>query len=284
MYVRLIQAYDAVESEERRRQMSAAASRLRLCVSGSAAMPVPVAKRWSEIANGKELLERYGATEIGMALSQPLAGRRVPGRVGHPLPGVQVKLVDGELRVKGPGVFGGYVGRPEATAACFDETGSSSPETLTEYDENLGYGIMGRTSVDIIKHGGYKLSALEIESAVLEHPGVGECAVCGVPDDVYGEIVGCVLAPGPGGSDGARFLRRRPRGGAARVPERQVGELQGPRRGRGRGRRAAQRDGEGEQAVAGRAFRREIDYFVSTRKVQITGKGYLLTLSRRGAR
>jgi malonyl-CoA/methylmalonyl-CoA synthetase len=202
MYVRLIQSYDAVESEERRRQMSAGASRLRLCVSGSAACPVPVAKRWSEIAGGKELLERYGATEIGMALSQPLAGRRVPGRVGHPLPGVQVKLVDGELRVKGPGVFGGYVGRPEATAACFDELGFFITGDATEYDENLGYRIMGRTSVDIIKHGGYKLSALEIESAVLEHPGVGECAVCGVPDDVYGEIVGCVLAPGPA-SDGA---------------------------------------------------------------------------------
>ena len=202
MYVRLIQSYDAVESEERRRQMSAGASRLRLCVSGSAACPVPVAKRWSEIAGGKELLERYGATEIGMALSQPLAGRRVPGRVGHPLPGVQVKLVDGELRVKGPGVFGGYVGRPEATAACFDELGFFITGDATEYDENLGYRIMGRTSVDIIKHGGYKLSALEIESAVLEHPGVGECAVCGVLDDVYGEIVGCVLAPGPA-SDGA---------------------------------------------------------------------------------
>ena len=202
MYVRLIQSYDAVESEERRRQMSAGASRLRLCVSGSAACPVPVAKRWSEIAGGKELLERYGATEIGMALSQPLAGRRVPGRVGHPLPGVQVKLVDGELRVKGPGVFGGYVGRPEATAACFDELGFFITGDATEYDENLGYRIMGRTSMDIIKHGGYKLSALEIESAVLEHPGVGECAVCGVPDDVYGEIVGCVLAPGPA-SDGA---------------------------------------------------------------------------------
>lgn len=203
MYVRLIQAYDAVESEERRREMSAAASKLRLCVSGSAAMPTPVAKRWSELTNGKELLERYGATEIGMALSQPLRGRRVPGRVGHPLPGVRVKLVDGELRVKGPGVFGGYVGRPEATAACFDEDGYFLTGDSVEYDENLGYGIMGRTSVDIIKHGGYKLSALEIESAVLEHPGVGECAVCGVPDDVYGEIVGCVLAPGPGGSDGA---------------------------------------------------------------------------------
>jgi len=202
MYVRLIQSYDAVESEERRRQMSAGASRLRLCVSGSAACPVPVAKRWSEIAGGKELLERYGATEIGMALSQPLAGRRVPGRVGHPLPGVQVKLVDGELRVKGPGVFGGYVGRPEATAACFDELGFFITGDATEYDENLGYRIMGRTSVDIIKHGGYKLSALEIESAVLEHPGVGECAVCGVLDDVYGEIVGCVLAPGPA-SDGS---------------------------------------------------------------------------------
>ncbi len=202
MYVRLIQSYDAVESEERRRRMSAGASRLRLCVSGSAACPVPVAERWSEIAGGKELLERYGATEIGMALSQPPAGRRVPGRVGHPLPGVRVKLVGGELRVKGPGVFGGYVGRPEATAACFDELGFFITGDATEYDENLGYRIMGRTSVDIIKHGGYKLSALEIESAVLEHPGVGECAVCGVPDDVYGEIVGCVLAPGPA-SDGA---------------------------------------------------------------------------------
>lgn len=201
MYVRLIQAYDAVESEERRREMSAAASKLRLCVSGSAAMPTPVAKRWSELTNGKELLERYGATEIGMALSQPLRGRRVPGRVGHPLPGVRVKLVDGELRVKGPGVFGGYVGRPEATAACFDEDGFFITGDTVEYDENLGYRIMGRTSVDIIKHGGYKLSALEIESAVLEHPGVGECAVCGVPDDVYGEIVGCVLALAPGGSD-----------------------------------------------------------------------------------
>ena len=100
-------------------------------------------------------------------------------------------------------MFGGYVGRPEATAACFDEDGYFLTGDSVEYDENLGYGIMGRTSVDIIKHGGYKLSALEIESAVLEHPGVGECAVCGVPDDVYGEIVGCVLAPGPGGSDGA---------------------------------------------------------------------------------
>ena len=207
MYVRLIQAYDAVTSEERRAEMSAAASRLRLCVSGSAAMPVPVAKRWSEIAGGEELLERYGATEIGMALSQPLRGRRVPGRVGHPLPGVEVKIVDGELRVKGPGVFGGYVGRPEATAACFDGDGFFITGDATEYeDENLGgYRIMGRTSVDIIKHGGHKLSALEIESAVLEHPGVGECAVCGLPDDVYGEIVGCVLAPAPASvnADGA---------------------------------------------------------------------------------
>ena len=197
----------------------------------------------------------------------PCAGDAYPGGSAIPYRACEVKLVDGELRVKGPGVFGGYVGRPEATAACFDELGFFITGDSTEYDENLGYRIMGRTSVDIIKHGGYKLSALEIESAVLEHPGVGECAVCGVPDDVYGEIVGCVLAPGPG-------FRRRPglaaarRGGAARVPERQDGELQGPRRGRGRGRRAAQRDGEGEQAVAGRALRRE-PRLVETRNIHI---------------
>ena len=79
MYVRLIQSYDAVESEERRWQMSAGASRLRLCVKGIAACPVPVAKRWSELTNGKELLERYGATETGMAPSQPWRGDAYPG-------------------------------------------------------------------------------------------------------------------------------------------------------------------------------------------------------------
>ena len=150
---------------------------------------------------GGDLLERYGMTEIGMALSNPLVGVRKPGWVGSPLPGVVVKVVDGELRVKGPVVFKEYVGRPDVTKECFDDDGFFKTGDSVHVDDTTdAYRILGRTSVDIIKHGGYKLSALEIESAVLEHPDVGECAVCGVPDEVYGETVGCVLAPKYGDS------------------------------------------------------------------------------------
>ena len=100
------------------------------------------------------------------------------------------------MRVKGPAVFKEYVGRPDVTKECFDDDGFFKTGDSVHVDDTTdAYRILGRTSVDIIKHGGYKLSALEIESAVLEHPDVGECAVCGVPDEVYGETVGCVLAP-----------------------------------------------------------------------------------------
>ncbi len=198
IYTRLIAAWERASAAERGR-MSAAARGLRLMVSGSAALPVSVLERWREIS-GHTLLERYGMTEIGMALSNPLHGRRVPGHVGTPLPGVTVRLVDeagrevapgtaGEIEVRGAGVFREYLGRPEATAAAFRDGWFRTGDVAVVEDGS--YRILGRQSVDIIKTGGYKVSALEIEELLREHPGVAECAVVGVPDPEWGERV-CV--------------------------------------------------------------------------------------------
>ena len=139
-------------------------------VSGSAALPVSTLERWREIT-GHVLLERYGMTELGMALSNSLT-RRVPGHVGEPLPGVEVRLVDdagtdvadgtpGELLVRGPNVFHEYWRRPDATAESFtDGWFRTGDVAVREVD---GYRMLGRLSVDIIKTGGEKVSALEVE-------------------------------------------------------------------------------------------------------------------------
>ena len=200
IYVKLIAAWDAA-SPERRARLSRACSGLRLMVSGSAALPVSTLHRWKEIS-GHTLLERYGMTEIGMALSNPLRGERVPGRVGRPLPGVEVQLVGddgkpvapetvGEIEVRGPGVFAEYWGKPEATRAAFRGGWFRTGDTAVV--ENGVYRILGRTSIDILKTGGHKVSALEIEEALREHPAVAECAVVGVPDAEWGERVAAAV-------------------------------------------------------------------------------------------
>ena len=114
MYHRLLEHYDALDTAGQR-EARRAAQRLRLTVSGSSACPPPIQERWKALS-GHYLLERYGMTEIGMALSNPLAGERRPGSVGRPLPGVQVRLggtgggggSSGELHVRGPAVFREY--------------------------------------------------------------------------------------------------------------------------------------------------------------------------------
>lgn len=200
MYVRLIAAWEQASAAEQR-AMSTAARRLRLMVSGSAALPVSTLERWREIS-GHTLLERYGMTEIGMALSNPLHGERRPGHVGSPLPGVEVRLVDeagrpvangtpGEIQVKGPGVFRKYWRRPEATAAAFQDGWFRSGDIAVI--EEGAYRILGRNSVDIIKSGGYKISALEVEEMLRAHPAIRECAVVGLPDDEWGERVAAAL-------------------------------------------------------------------------------------------
>jgi malonyl-CoA/methylmalonyl-CoA synthetase len=128
-------------------------------------------------------------TEIGMALSNPLRGERRPGFVGSPLPSTEVRIVDGELEVRGPGVFLEYWRRPEETGAAFHDGWFRTGDTAVVEDGS--YRLLGRTSVDILKTGGFKVSALEIEAALREHPAVRDCAVVGVPDPDWGERV-CV--------------------------------------------------------------------------------------------
>jgi malonyl-CoA/methylmalonyl-CoA synthetase len=201
IYVKLIQALEA-SSEEERAPIVAGFGKMRLMVSGSAALPASIHTTWTALT-GQRLLERYGMTEIGMALSNPYDGGRLPGTVGQPLPGVQLRLKSkggqlvsadaepGEIQVRGPAVFGEYWNRPEVTTKSFDDGWFRTGDIAV--CENGYYRIMGRQSVDIIKSGGYKLSALEIEAILLEHPTIRECAVVGVPDDTWGEAVAAVV-------------------------------------------------------------------------------------------
>ncbi|MDQ4079268.1 MAG: acyl-CoA synthetase [Gemmatimonadota bacterium] len=203
IYAKLIAEWESAESDERERR-SHAASALRLMVSGSAALPASVFERWREIT-GHALLERYGMTEIGMALSNPLDGERRPGTVGTPLPGVEVRLRDengaelsdvgvpGEIHVRGPGVFLEYWNRPEATRTAFRADWFCTGDIAVVEDGY--YRILGRSSVDIIKTGGYKVSALEIEEALRAHPAVKDCAVVGLEDPEWGERVGAAVVP-----------------------------------------------------------------------------------------
>ena len=215
MYYRLIQAWDEAAPAVRR-TWSTAARGLRLMVSGSAALPAGVLARWREIT-GQVLLERYGMTETGMILSNPLDGERVPGAVGSPLPGVEVRLADegggplegdaeGELWVRGPAVFAEYWGRAEATTAAFTDGWFRTGDVARRAGSI--YRLLGRSSVDIIKTGGYKVSALEIEEALRAHPEVADCAVVGLADDEWGERVAAAVVAAAGAKPSAEELRR----------------------------------------------------------------------------
>ena len=201
IYVKLLDAWENA-SAENQRAMSRACGELRLMVSGSAPLPVGIFNQWKAIS-GHTLLERYGMTEIGMALSNPLRGERRPGSVGQPLPGVSVELADesgcpiegenetGEILVKGPNVFLEYWQRPEATRASFRDGWFLTGDMAIL--EKGYYRILGRTSVDIIKTGGYKVSALEIEEVLRTHPDIEECAVTGLADPEWGERVSAAV-------------------------------------------------------------------------------------------
>jgi malonyl-CoA/methylmalonyl-CoA synthetase len=200
VYVKLIAAWEAAPPK-RRIELTRACSHLRLMVSGSAALPVTTLEKWKEIS-GHTLLERYGMTEIGMALSNALHGQRVPGSVGRPLPTVEVRLVNeeagevaagspGEIEVRGPSVFREYWNKPDATSSAF-RNGWFRTGDMAVQDDGV-YRILGRSSVDIIKTGGHKVSALEIEEELRQHPAISECAVVGVPDAEWGERVGAAI-------------------------------------------------------------------------------------------
>lgn len=215
VYSRLIAEWESASSDQQR-AMREACNRFRLMVSGSAALPVPMLEKWREIS-GHTLLERYGMTEIGMGLSNPLAGNRRPGCVGLPLPGVEVRLRDedgkpvpdgesGEIQVRGSTVFQEYWQRPDATKESFTRDGWFRTGDIALIDEGV-YRILGRNSVDIIKTGGYKVSALEVEDVLRTHDAVTECAVVGVADPEWGERVAAAIVPVDGSDLDLESLR-----------------------------------------------------------------------------
>lgn len=226
IYAKLIQYYDkhfviegsSLATEFIQKTLS---SKLRLMVSGSAALPDPINQRWKDIS-GHQLLERYGMTEIGMALTNPLHGNRIPGAVGKPFPSVEVCISklnvysprgydviaegnsqhtvvtpgceeqQGDLLVRGPSVFPQYWNRPEVTAQSFTKDGWFKTGDTAVYKDGA-YRIVGRTSVDVIKSGGYKISALDVERHLLAHPDIQDCAIVGLPDITWGQKIAAVL-------------------------------------------------------------------------------------------
>ena len=174
---------------------------MRLMMSGSAALAPEIHKKWNKLT-GQALLERYGMTEIGMALSNPLNGEKRPGSVGQALPKVEVCLMEdnkviteenipGEVMIKGPQGFLEYWNQERTTEDSFFEGWFKTGDVAELVDGY--YKILGRDSVDIIKSGGYKISALEIEDVLLRHPKIRECAVVGIADQKWGELVAVAL-------------------------------------------------------------------------------------------
>lgn len=173
----------------------------RLLVSGSAPLPVPVFDRLAA-RTGHQPVERYGASESLITISTRADGERRPGWVGLPLAGVQTRVLDddggavphdgetvGKLHVRGPMMFDGYLNRPDATAEAFDADGWYRTGDVAVIDGGGMHRIVGRESVDLIKSGGYRIGAGEIETVLLGHPGVREAAVVGMPDADLGQRI-----------------------------------------------------------------------------------------------
>ncbi|GAA4882815.1 acyl-CoA synthetase [Saccharopolyspora cebuensis] len=192
--------------------IAAAVRGARLLVSGSAALPAVEHARIERLT-GQRVVERYGMSETIMNCGVRADGDRRPGYVGRPFAGVELKLVDerdaeieasddatvGEILVRGSNLFSGYLNRPDATEAAFTDGWFRTGDMATRAPD--GYvRIVGRKATDIIKSGGYKIGAGEIENALLEHPAVAEVAVTGEPDDDLGERIVAWIVPAEGTS------------------------------------------------------------------------------------
>jgi acyl-CoA synthetase (AMP-forming)/AMP-acid ligase II len=228
-------------------EAAAALRSARLLVSGSAGLPVPVFERLAALS-GQGPVERYGMTETLITLGARADGPRRPGWVGPPLPGIAARLVVedgrpvppdgetvGELEVRGPTVMDGYLHLPEATAALHTDDGWVRTGDVACVDGTGWYCIVGRQSTDLIKSGGYRIGAGEVEAALLAHPAVEEAAVIGVPDDDLGQaIVAFVVADGPTGPElcdfvaGTLSVHKRPRRVEVvdRLPRNAMGKVQ----------------------------------------------------------
>lgn len=182
------------------------AAGMRLFISGSAPLSAEVHRAFAA-RTGHAILERYGMTETGMLASNPLAGARVPGSVGPPLPGVEIRIDDkdagpdaggvGGIEVRGPNVFAGYWRQPERTAEAFAAKGWFRTGDLGRFDEAGYLHIVGRAK-DLVITGGLNVYPAEVEAEIDRLPGVAEAAVIGVPHPDFGEAVVAVIAPAAG--------------------------------------------------------------------------------------
>ncbi|MEV0576440.1 acyl-CoA synthetase [Streptomyces sp. NPDC050392] len=203
MYHRLAEALAEPSGSE---GLAKALAGARLLVSGSAALPVHDHERIAA-ATGRRVIERYGMTETLMNTGVRADGEPRPGTVGAPLLGVELRLVEedggpladpasiGEIQVRGPNLFTGYLNRPDATAAALTADGWFRTGDMATLDPDGYVRIVGRKATDLIKSGGYKIGAGEIENALLDHPGVREAAVTGEPDPDLGERVVAWVVP-----------------------------------------------------------------------------------------
>ncbi|QKW42809.1 acyl-CoA synthetase [Streptomyces microflavus] len=218
MYHRLAEVLDAPAGGAERDALAGALAGARLLVSGSAALPVHDHERIAAAA-GRRVIERYGMTETLMNTGIRADGVPRPGTVGPPLAGVELRLVEedgsvlsgpeaiGEIQVRGPNLFTEYLNRPDATAAAHTEDGWFRTGDVGTVDEDGYVTIVGRKATDLIKSGGYKIGAGEIENILLAHPGVREAAVTGEADPDLGErVVAWVVAADPGSPPPAEEL------------------------------------------------------------------------------
>ncbi|UIZ12695.1 acyl-CoA synthetase [Streptomyces sp. R527F] len=221
MYHRLAEALDGSAGTAERDPLAGALSGARLLVSGSAALPVHDHERIGA-ATGRRVLERYGMTETLMNTGIRADGVPRPGTVGPPLAGVELRLAEddgtvldepgaiGEIQVRGPNLFTGYLNRPDATAAAHTADGWFRTGDVGTVDPDGYVTIVGRKATDLIKSGGYKIGAGEIENVLLAHPGVREVAVTGEEDPDLGErVVAWVVATDPDSPPSAEELADR---------------------------------------------------------------------------
>ncbi|CAF3306651.1 unnamed protein product [Rotaria sp. Silwood2] len=230
IYAKLIQEYDAKYgscSQTRDIIRQQCSQKLRLMMCGSAALPESIYRRWYQIS-GYNLLERYGMTECGMALSNPLYGERIPGTVGQPMPTILIRIarensdspmgyetlveadsdntklevkittdepIEGELLIQSPTLFKEYWRKPNETRAAFTADGQFfKTGDVCRYDPQKNvFSIRGRQSMDIIKRAGYKISALDIERVLLEHNDILECSVVGIDDPTLGQKIVAII-------------------------------------------------------------------------------------------
>ena len=201
IYFKLI-AYLETLNADSQNDLFKVMQKFRLMVSGSAALPVSVMEKWEKLS-GHRLLERYGMTELGMAISNPYLGERRAGHIGQPLEGVSVRLVDeqnievesgqaGEIQVKGANVFKDYWQKETATQETFTADGWFKTGDVAIINDGY-FKILGRSSIDIIKSGGYKISALEIEEVLRTHPNIKDCSVVGIDNEEWGELISAAL-------------------------------------------------------------------------------------------